>query len=142
MSARFSDGSSAVNGPGGAMTCYSLLCAGLCHLILAGGTWPTFSHLGPTPQPPPCREGVDLGIASCPLADVEEATRAFTPSLQGGGWGVGLRASDRFEFESKHMGTTFRVVLFAADRATAKKAAEAAFARVAELDGIMSDYKK
>src|SRR5262249_13929889 len=48
----------------------------------------------------------------------------------------------RFEFESKHMGTTFRIVLFAADKAEAKKAADAAFARVAELDQIMSDYKK
>lgn len=40
------------------------------------------------------------------------------------------------------MGTTFRIVLFTADKHIAKKAAEAAFARVAELDGIMSDYKK
>src|SRR5262249_14780962 len=48
----------------------------------------------------------------------------------------------RFEFESKHMGTTFRIVLFAADKPSAKKAADAAFARVAELDQIMSDYKK
>ncbi len=40
------------------------------------------------------------------------------------------------------MGTTFRITLYAADKATAKKAAEAAFARVSELDGIMSDYKK
>ncbi|HEY1189364.1 MAG TPA: FAD:protein FMN transferase, partial [Gemmata sp.] len=38
--------------------------------------------------------------------------------------------------------TTFRIVLYAADKATAKKAAGAAFARVGELDGIMSDYKK
>jgi thiamine biosynthesis lipoprotein len=48
----------------------------------------------------------------------------------------------RFEFESKHMGTTFRVVLYAADKDSAKTAADAAFARVAELDGVMSDYKK
>ena len=40
------------------------------------------------------------------------------------------------------MGTTFRIVLYAADKATAKKAAEAAFARVAELDDCMSDYKQ
>jgi FAD:protein FMN transferase len=40
------------------------------------------------------------------------------------------------------MGTTFRIVLYAPDKATAKRAADAAFARVAELDGIMSDYKK
>ena len=54
----------------------------------------------------------------------------------------GRAALERHEFESKHMGTTFRVVLYAADKATAKKAADAAFARVAELDAIMSDYKK
>jgi thiamine biosynthesis lipoprotein len=40
------------------------------------------------------------------------------------------------------MGTTFRVVLYAPDKPTADAAAKAAFARVAELDGIMSDYKK
>jgi FAD:protein FMN transferase len=39
------------------------------------------------------------------------------------------------------MGTTFRIVLYAADAATAKKAADAVFARVAELDQCMSDYK-
>jgi thiamine biosynthesis lipoprotein len=48
----------------------------------------------------------------------------------------------RFEFESTHMGTTFRVVLYAADKHVAERAKTAAFARVAELDGIMSDYKK
>jgi thiamine biosynthesis lipoprotein len=48
----------------------------------------------------------------------------------------------RFEFESKHMGTTFRIVLYSDTAETAKKAADAAFARVAELDGIMSDYKQ
>jgi FAD:protein FMN transferase len=57
----------------------------------------------------------------------------------------GLRVAanlSRFEFESKHMGTTFRIVLYAPDKAAAETAAKAAFARVAELDGIMSDYKK
>jgi thiamine biosynthesis lipoprotein len=51
-------------------------------------------------------------------------------------------ALQRFEFESKHMGTTFRVVLYAADRPAAEAASKAAFARVSELDAIMSDYKK
>ena len=37
------------------------------------------------------------------------------------------------------MGTTFRIVLYAADEPTAK-AAKAAFARVAELNRILSDY--
>jgi thiamine biosynthesis lipoprotein len=60
--------------------------------------------------------------------------------------GTGARPAEpaltRFEFESKHMGTTFRVVLYAADKDAAERAKIAAFARVAELDGIMSDYKK
>jgi thiamine biosynthesis lipoprotein len=47
----------------------------------------------------------------------------------------------RFEFKQAHMGTEFRIVLYAPDEATAKKASDAAFARIAELDGIMSDYK-
>ena len=38
------------------------------------------------------------------------------------------------------MGTLFRIVLYAPDDATAKAAAKAAFARVAELNRIMSDY--
>ncbi|MFO0851140.1 MAG: FAD:protein FMN transferase [Gemmataceae bacterium] len=52
------------------------------------------------------------------------------------------RAADpvRFEFESKHMGTTFRIVLYAADKPTAEAAAKAGFDRVAELDRVMSDY--
>ncbi|MCE9564703.1 MAG: FAD:protein FMN transferase [Planctomycetes bacterium] len=48
----------------------------------------------------------------------------------------------RFEFESKHMGTTFRIVLYAPDEATAKKASAAAFERVAAIDNCMSDYKQ
>lgn len=50
-------------------------------------------------------------------------------------------ALKRYEFTSPHMGTTFRVVLYTSDEKTAKTAADAAFKRIAELDGIMSDYK-
>jgi FAD:protein FMN transferase len=46
----------------------------------------------------------------------------------------------RHEFESKHMGTSFRVVLYAPDRPTAEKAAKAVFGRVNELERVMSDY--
>ncbi len=38
------------------------------------------------------------------------------------------------------MGTKFRIVLYAPDKTTAEMAAKAGFARVAELNGIMSDY--
>jgi FAD:protein FMN transferase len=47
----------------------------------------------------------------------------------------------RFEFTQVHMGTQFRIVLYAPDEATGKKASDAAFARIADLDDIMSDYK-
>jgi thiamine biosynthesis lipoprotein len=47
----------------------------------------------------------------------------------------------RFEFTEPHMGTRFRIVLYAVDEATAKHASAAAFKRIAELDGIMTDYQ-
>lgn len=51
-------------------------------------------------------------------------------------------APARHEFASKHMGTTFRIVLYAADPKTAKEAADAGFSRVAGLDQCMSDYRR
>jgi thiamine biosynthesis lipoprotein len=58
----------------------------------------------------------------------------------------GFQAADeaalkKYHFSEPHMGTTVSITLYAKDEATANKAAQAAFARVAELDGIMSDYK-
>src|SRR5438046_7267053 len=47
----------------------------------------------------------------------------------------------RFEFTEPHMGTLFRIILYAADEPAAKRASAAAFRRIAELDGIMSDYQ-
>jgi thiamine biosynthesis lipoprotein len=49
---------------------------------------------------------------------------------------------DRFEFSEPHMGTKFRIVLYATDEATAKKASRAAFDRVAALDAMLSDYRQ
>lgn len=46
----------------------------------------------------------------------------------------------RYEFVAPHMGTLFRIVLFAPGESVAQAAAAAAFARVAELNRIMSDY--
>ena len=47
----------------------------------------------------------------------------------------------RYSFSEPHMGTTFKIVLYAADEAAGKKAAQAAFARIAELNKILSDYQ-
>jgi thiamine biosynthesis lipoprotein len=47
----------------------------------------------------------------------------------------------RFEFAQNHMGTRFRIVFYADDDASAKTASDAAFARIAQLEQVMSDYR-
>lgn len=54
--------------------------------------------------------------------------------------GDDVQSLKRFAFEKAEMGLPFRVTLFAPDEATAKAAADAAFARVEELNGVLSDY--
>ena len=49
-------------------------------------------------------------------------------------------ASQWFAFEKTEMGLPFRITLFAPDGPTAKAAADAAFARVEALNGVLSDY--
>ncbi len=62
---------------------------------------------------------------------------AFGMVAAGAAAGPTLR---RFEYTEPHMGTAVRIVLYAPDEAAAQKAAQAAFARIAELNKIMSDY--
>ena len=50
-------------------------------------------------------------------------------------------ALQRYEFEEPQMGVPFRIVLYATNSALAEKAAHAAFARIAQLNEIMSDYE-
>jgi thiamine biosynthesis lipoprotein len=47
----------------------------------------------------------------------------------------------RFTYTEPHMGTRFKIIVYAPDEATAGPAAREAFARIAALDGIMSDYR-
>ena len=47
----------------------------------------------------------------------------------------------RYEFTQPQMGLPFRIVLYAPDVVTASNAAHAAFARIASLNHIMSDYE-
>jgi thiamine biosynthesis lipoprotein len=46
----------------------------------------------------------------------------------------------RHTFDERHMGTLFRIIVWAKDDETARKASKEAFARVSELNAIMSDY--
>jgi len=47
----------------------------------------------------------------------------------------------RHEFESKHMGTSFRIVMVHDDPVKAAAAVKEAFARVASLEQVMTDYR-
>jgi FAD:protein FMN transferase len=62
----------------------------------------------------------------CSLA--RPVTARETPPLQ------------RFEYQQQHMGTLFRIILYAPDSALAGRAARAAFNRIAQLDHTLSDY--
>ena len=58
-------------------------------------------------------------------------------------YGFDIRhAPFRFEFTEAHMGTQFRIVLYAAAARAATLASHAAFERIAQLDAIMSDYRE
>lgn len=50
-------------------------------------------------------------------------------------------AQERFEFTEIHMAMPVRLVLFASHDSTARSAARHAFARIASLEGTMSDYR-
>jgi thiamine biosynthesis lipoprotein len=50
-------------------------------------------------------------------------------------------AVQRFEYVQPHMGTAFRIVLYAESETIARKASDAANARISHLDRILSDYK-
>lgn len=52
----------------------------------------------------------------------------------------GEPAAERFQFTQVEMAVPIRIVLYCEDPSTATRAAEAAFARIHELNGILSDY--
>jgi thiamine biosynthesis lipoprotein len=48
---------------------------------------------------------------------------------------------ERFEFTQPHMGTTFAIVLYGENAGAARRAAAAAFERIASIDGRLTDYR-
>src|SRR5437867_4888361 len=68
---------------------------------------------------------------------------ALLPALFLGGCSTPSREGpplSRFEFTRPQMGLPFRIVLYAPDAAAANAAAEAAFARISQLNDCLSDY--
>lgn len=53
---------------------------------------------------------------------------------------LGCAPTQRFDFVEKHMGTDFRITLFAKNEKLARNGAEAAFSEVERLNDILSDY--
>jgi thiamine biosynthesis lipoprotein len=54
---------------------------------------------------------------------------------------AGVLALQLFEAVEPHMGTLFQIKLYAGDEPQAQRAFRAAFARITQLDDILSDYK-
>jgi thiamine biosynthesis lipoprotein len=54
--------------------------------------------------------------------------------------GRGLAPLERFEFAQPQMGVPFRIVLYATNTSEADTAARAAFARISQLNDLLSDY--
>lgn len=52
----------------------------------------------------------------------------------------GTEGLQRFEFKQPHMGTLFTITLYARGELAARVSADAAFARIAALDRMMTDY--
>ncbi|HMC11037.1 MAG TPA: hypothetical protein VKH44_07095, partial [Pirellulaceae bacterium] len=50
------------------------------------------------------------------------------------------RLPERFEFTQIQMGMNFRIVLYAPDEDSANAAASAAYARIKQLNALLSDY--
>ena len=60
-----------------------------------------------------------------------------------GVWWAGVVAASepqRHQFDRQLMGTTFRLIFYASDQYVANHAAKAAFARIAKLNDVFSDY--
>ena len=65
---------------------------------------------------------------------------AVLVTLQAAIQAVPLSQPTRFEFSRPLMGTDFRIVLYAVEPLRAQEAAAAAYARVAELEAVLSDF--
>src|SRR5262249_25543131 len=74
-----------------------------------------------------------------PDAPVRNGPLALAGASRSGGGGEPKLA--RFTFTEPHMGTMFKIILYAPDEPTANRVVKAAFQRIATLDAIMSDYR-
>ena len=75
--------------------------------------------------------------ASLALTGCRSQSATVPPKLSSSPRHDGLQ---RFEFKQPHMGTLFTITLYAPDEMKARTSGEAAFAKIALLDRMMTDY--
>jgi thiamine biosynthesis lipoprotein ApbE/predicted RND superfamily exporter protein len=98
-------------------------------LITAVYLLPVWWNVGRQSDQPPQRvAGVAVLLLLCALSCVSCRSRPDSAELQ------------RFEYQRPEMGLPFRIVLYASGPSTANPAAEAAFRRIEDLNGMLSDY--
>ena len=114
---------------------------------------PTANPRSPRPRPAETRqaarqksraEGARRDEAANVAAVISRAALIFALAIAAPFIGASLRGDDdlsKFAFEKAEMGVPFRITLYAPDEATAKRTADAGFARVAALNHIFSDYE-
>src|SRR5581483_8399176 len=102
---------------------------------------------GLSPEPHLVYQVVRSGICAMAekkrlLATVLTFALLFADAATGRSRMASQSALTRSEFVQAHMGTQFRIVLYARDAETAARASAAAFERIARLDATMSDYRE
>src|ERR1043166_66798 len=79
-------------------------------------------------------------IEFCYVVEVTRILMAIALVLVWSGCATAERKLSRFEYTQPQMGLPFRIVLYAPDKVSADAAANAAFARIKQLNDILSDY--
>ncbi len=96
----------------------------------------------PRPILDPCRgrpAAWESGIRSWPLISLGLCLAAFAAAPDSA-WAGPSPELKRFEYTGTEMAEALKIVVYAADEATAKNAAQSAIARIHDLNGVMSDY--
>ncbi len=72
-----------------------------------------------------------LGVSGCAHHSSEPVSTSLRPKVP----------EQRFEYTQPQMGVPFRIVLYAPNKLIGRLAAEAAYARIAQLNQVLSDYE-
>jgi FAD:protein FMN transferase len=80
-------------------------------------------------------------VAAVGAGSGSRGLQAGSPAMAIAGERQDAPAAVRFEYTQIHMALPVRIVLFAEEEPDARRAAAAAFARIAALDSMMSDYR-